>query len=105
MRPARPCHSQRDASGRRRTCAEYFRVLLFGEHEDLVERAFAHDGVPVPGERQAALVAEFPERMEALADALLLAGKPPAGDDRLLTSRMRSRQDLVRLPDASRWLV
>jgi hypothetical protein len=44
-------------------------VVLFGEHEYLVELAIAVYRVPVTRQRQPALLAERPQRMEAFADA------------------------------------
>jgi hypothetical protein len=51
-----------------------FGVLLIGEHEDLEAAALAECHMPVTGERQ---VAERPQRVEILADALLLLERDP----------------------------
>ena len=52
--------------------SECLGVLLFGEHEYLVELAIAVYRVPVTRQRQPALLAERPQRMETFADAFLL---------------------------------
>lgn len=57
--------------------AKYPGVLLLGEHEDLEAAALAERRMPVTGEQQAALVAERPQRVEILADALLLLERDP----------------------------
>src|SRR5687768_14010058 len=44
--------------------AEYLGVLLFGEHEHLEEPAIAVYRMAVTRQRQPALLAEFPERVE-----------------------------------------
>lgn len=69
---ARPCPSQKDASARRRTPHGISPRAPLRR-----ERAFAHDRVPVTGQRQAPLGAETPQRMEVLADAPLFFERDP----------------------------
>jgi hypothetical protein len=57
--------------------AEDLGMLLNGEQEYLLESFLGHYRVPVTGQRQPALVAEISQRMEVLADALLLLERDP----------------------------
>jgi hypothetical protein len=52
-------------------------VLLFGEQEHLIKRVLPHHRMPVRGQGQPALLAEIPQRVEVLADALLLFQREP----------------------------
>ena len=80
LRPARALAAlRRDHALAAERLAEYLGVLLVGEKEDLEEPAIAVYGVPVTRQRQAALLAERPQRVEVLADALLLERDPSAG--------------------------
>src|ERR1700748_1267914 len=58
---------------------KYFRVLISREHEDLINVMFPNDGVAVTRERQSALLAKLPQRVELLPGAFLFRQHDPVG--------------------------